>query len=63
MRNLAVGNGNRAAYSEERVNLIGICDGNLLHVTYTERIERIRIISARRAEKHEQHNYFRANAR
>ena len=53
----------REAYGEERVNLIGMCDGVLLHVTYTERGERVRIISARRAEKHEQDNYYRANAR
>ena len=53
----------REDYGEERVNLIGMCEGVLLHVTYTERGERIRIISARRAEKHEQDNYFRANAR
>ena len=53
----------REAYGEERINLIGMCDGILPHVTYTERGERIRIISSRRAERHEQHNYFRANAR
>jgi uncharacterized DUF497 family protein len=53
----------REDYDEERVNLIGMCNGVLLHVTYTERGERIRIISARRAEKHEQDNYFRTNAR
>jgi uncharacterized protein len=40
-----------------------MCDGVLLHVTYTERGERIRIISARRAEKQEQNNYYRANTR
>lgn len=53
----------REEYGEDRVNLIGMCEGILLHVTYTERGERIRIISARRAEKHEQDNYYRANAR
>ena len=53
----------RKDYGEERVNLIGMCEDVLLHVTYTERGERIRIISARRAEKHEQDNYYRANAR
>jgi uncharacterized DUF497 family protein len=53
----------RAEYGEERINLIGMCEGVLLHVTYTEREERIRIISARRAERHEQDNYYRANAR
>ena len=52
----------REDYGEERINLIGMCEGVLLHVTYTERSERIRIISARRAERHEQENYYRANA-
>ncbi len=31
----------RENYGEERVNLLGMCDGALLHVTYTERGERI----------------------
>jgi len=53
----------REDYGEERVNLIGMCDGALLHVTYTERDERTWIISARRAERHEQDIYYRANAR
>ncbi len=52
----------RENYGEERINLLGMCDGILLHVTYTERGENIRIISARRAEKHEQENYYRKNA-
>jgi uncharacterized DUF497 family protein len=52
----------REAYGEERVNRLGMCEGVLLHVTYTERGERIRIISARRAEKHEQDDYYRQNA-
>jgi uncharacterized DUF497 family protein len=50
------------AYGEERCNLLGICEGVILHVTYTERSERIRIISARRAERHEQDIYYRQNA-
>jgi uncharacterized DUF497 family protein len=33
-----------------------------LHVTYTERDERTRIISARRATRHEQDHYYRENA-
>lgn len=53
---------NRDDYGEERVNLLGMSDGVLLHVTYTERDERIHIISARRAEKHEQDEYYRENA-
>jgi hypothetical protein len=52
----------RENYGEERINLLGMCDGTILHVTYTERGERIRIISARRAEKHEQEDYYRENS-
>jgi hypothetical protein len=50
------------AHGEERWSLLGMCEGVILHVTYTERGERIRIISARRAERHEQDNYYRQNA-
>ena len=39
-----------------------MCEGVILHVTYTERGKRIRIISARRAERHEQDRYYRQNA-
>ncbi len=49
-------------YLEERINLLGMCEGTNLHVTYTERGERIRIISARRAEKHERDDYDRENS-
>ena len=52
----------RENYGEERVNLLGMCEGALSHVTYTERGERIWIISARRAERHEQDHYFRENS-
>ncbi len=52
----------REDYGEERINLLGMCDGVILHVTYTERGNRLRLISARRAEKHEQDYYFRENA-
>ena len=52
----------REDYGEERFNLIGRCDGVVIHVTYTERAERIRIISARRATRHEQEDYYRANS-
>jgi uncharacterized DUF497 family protein len=52
----------REDYGEERVNLLGMCDGLLLHMTYTERGDKIRIISARRAEKHERETYYRENA-
>jgi uncharacterized DUF497 family protein len=52
----------RHAYNEERCTVLGMCNGVVLHVTYTERSDRIRIISARRAERHEQDDYYRQNA-
>jgi len=52
----------RECYGEERVHLLGMCDGVLLHVTYTMRGDRVRLISARRAEKHEQDFYYRENS-
>lgn len=52
----------REAYGEERTILLGMCLGHLLTVAYTERSGRTRIISARRATKHEQDAYYRQNA-
>ena len=52
----------REDYGEERVNMLAMCGGILLHVTYTERGEHIRLISARRAERHEQERYYRENS-
>ena len=52
----------RKDYGEERINLVSMCGEIMLHVTYTEREDRIRIISARRAEKHEQEAYHRENS-
>jgi hypothetical protein len=52
----------REDYGEERINLLGMCGDVMLHVTYTEREDRIRIISARRAEKYEQEDYYRENS-
>lgn len=51
----------RMDYGEERINLLGMCNGVILHVTYTERGDRIRLISARRAEKHEKKDYYSQN--
>jgi len=48
-------------YGEERVILLGMSGGQILSVVYTERGERLRIISARRATKHEKDNYYRQN--
>jgi uncharacterized protein len=53
----------RAVYGEERIILLGMSGGQILSVVYTERGETMRIISARRATKHEKDNYYRENAR
>lgn len=53
----------RAAYGEERIILLGMSGGQILSVVYTERGERLRIISARRATKHEKDIYYRENVR
>jgi uncharacterized protein len=53
----------RLDYGEERLNLLGMCQGSLLYVAFTERGERTRIISARRAERHEQDRYFQEGFR
>ena len=45
-------------YGEERAVLIGRVGGNLLVVVYTMRGDRIRIISAREAERNERERYF-----
>ena len=52
----------RQDYGEERSVLLGMTGGQLLYVAYSERGDNIRIISARRATRHEQDIYFRQNA-
>jgi uncharacterized protein len=53
----------REDYGEARFVMIGLAEGNiLLFVAYSEREERIRIISARRATQDEQDDYFQQNA-
>lgn len=53
----------REDYGEERFVIIGMAEGQiLLFVAYTEREERIRVISARRATQYEQDDYFKQNA-
>jgi uncharacterized DUF497 family protein len=47
----------RHEYGEERFILIGAAGEVVLFVVYTEREERIRLISARRATKLEQEDY------
>jgi uncharacterized protein len=47
-------------YGEDRFLATGIVEGLLIVVVYTERGERIRIISARKANSHEQREYYRS---
>ena len=47
----------RLAYGEHRINLIGILDGYVVHLTYTERETGLHAISLRKATKHEARNY------
>jgi uncharacterized DUF497 family protein len=49
----------RFDYGEDRFSVIGMVKGELLTVSYTERGDRIRIISARRATRREKINHFR----
>jgi hypothetical protein len=54
---------NREDYGEQRFVMIGRAGGNIvLFLAYTEREDRIRIISARRATQYEQDDYFQQNA-
>lgn len=52
----------REEYGEERSVLLGMTGGQLFYVAYTERGANIRIISARRATRHEHDIYYRQNA-
>ena len=47
----------RRDYGEKRFHLLCPLRGHLYHVTFTERGENIRLISARRANKREQRHY------
>jgi hypothetical protein len=47
----------REDYGEERYGAIGMVQDRLLHVAYTIRNERIRVISVRKAEPHERRKY------
>ena len=48
-----------AGYREQRMIATGMVNGVLLTVVYTERGERTRLISPRKATKHEQLGYYR----
>jgi uncharacterized DUF497 family protein len=49
----------RDEYGEERFLIVGIAAEKLLSVVYTERGDKIRIISARKANSDEQEKYIR----
>ena len=51
----------REDFGEVRTILLAMADGSILVVVYTERERRIRLISARRATRHEQDKYYREN--
>ena len=51
----------REDYGEVRTLLLGMADGSVLTVVYTERGSRIRLISARRATRYEQDRYHLEN--
>jgi uncharacterized protein len=46
------------AYGEERWSVTGLVDLDVLIVIYTLREDRTRIISARRADRHEREGYY-----
>jgi uncharacterized DUF497 family protein len=48
-----------AGYGEQRIIVTGLVNGTLLTVVYTERGERTRLISARKATRNEQLRYYR----
>lgn len=48
----------RFDYGEDRHFIVGMIQGALIFVGYAERGDKVRIISARRATKHEQDDYF-----
>ena len=52
----------RKDYGEVRFQTIGIVDGRLLFVVYTYENGNIRLISARRAERHERRKYHEGDA-
>ena len=49
---------NRFDYDETRYNTLGLLKGQVVMIVHTERGERIRLISARKAIKKEQRYYY-----
>ncbi len=48
----------RQSYGEQRLVTLGILNGIIVSMTYTERKDQLRIISIRKALKHEARYYF-----
>ena len=48
----------RTAYGEMRINLLGLLHGRVVHMTYTERGDSVRVISLRKATKYEAIQFF-----
>lgn len=51
----------REQYNEDRYIILGMVENRLLYVAYTMRRDKIRIISARKAEPHERRLYHEEN--
>ncbi|MDM8536443.1 BrnT family toxin [Desulfobacterales bacterium HSG17] len=49
----------RTYYGEDRFTTLGMLDGRVVVIAHTEDDDEIRIISMRKATKHEQKKYFR----
>lgn len=51
----------REDYGEDRINIVGMCEDTLLHITCVEHGDTFRVISGRRANnnKDEQADYYR----
>ncbi|MGQ0696966.1 MAG: BrnT family toxin [Panacagrimonas sp.] len=49
----------RAAYAEQRIQLLGWLHGHVMHLTYTDDGEVMRAISLREATTHEKARYFK----
>jgi uncharacterized DUF497 family protein len=61
IRSVSAAKDRRENYGEERYILLGMVDNRLLHVAYTLRGQRVRIISARLAEPREKRRYHEEN--
>jgi uncharacterized DUF497 family protein len=53
----------RAFYGEQRINVLGFLDGQIVRMTYTERGDDWRVISLRKATKDENRYYAKTLSR